>query len=50
MAVKFLNDVAVDSSVLYVDTTLNTVGIGTTSPVATLDVTGSGLEYTRHKL
>ena len=32
MAIQFLNTVAVDTDVLYVDTTNNRVGIGTTSP------------------
>ena len=43
MAIKFLNTVAVDDSVLFVDTTNDRVGIGTDSPSATLDVVGSGL-------
>ena len=38
MAIKFLNNVAVDSDVLYVDTVNNNVGIGTTSPGAKIDV------------
>jgi hypothetical protein len=32
MAIKFLNTVAVDTDVLYVDASSNNVGIGTTSP------------------
>jgi hypothetical protein len=40
MPIKFLNNVAVDSSVLYVDTINDRVGIGTTSPDATLKVQG----------
>ena len=38
MPIKFLNDVAVDSSVLYVDTINNRVGIGTASPASKLQV------------
>jgi hypothetical protein len=38
MAIKFLNTVAVDTDVLYVDASSNRVGIGTTSPGAKLDV------------
>jgi len=38
MPIKFLNDVAVDTSVLYVDTTNDRVGIGTTSPDVKLEV------------
>ncbi len=38
MPIKFLNDVAVDSNVLYVDTINNRVGIGTTSPGTKLHV------------
>lgn len=41
MAIKFLNDVAVDSSVLYVDTANNRIGVNDSSPTATLDVTGT---------
>ena len=40
MAIKFLNNVAVDSDVLYVDTVNNRVGIGTTSPSKKLHVAG----------
>ena len=41
MPIKFLNDVAVDSSVLYVDTVNDRVGIGTASPSQKLDVNGN---------
>ena len=41
MAIKFLNTVAVDTNVLFVDTTNNRVGIGTTSPLVELEVDGS---------
>jgi len=41
MPIKFLNDVAVDTSVLYVDTTNDRVGIGTASPEQKLHVVGS---------
>ena len=40
MAIKFLNTVAVDTDVLYVDASSNRVGIGTTSPGYKLDVSG----------
>ena len=40
MAIKFLNTVAVDTDVLYVDASSNRVGIGTTSPSVTLHVNG----------
>jgi len=40
MPIKFLNDVAVDSSVLYVDTINDRVGIGTDSPDVPLEVNG----------
>ena len=45
MPIKFLNDVAVDSSVLYVDTTNDRVGIGTTSlsETFTLQTQATGL-------
>ena len=42
MAIKFLNSVAVDTDVLFVDTANERVGIGTTSPGARLDVAGAG--------
>ena len=38
MAINFLNTVAVDENVLFVDTVNDRVGIGTTSPVDALDV------------
>jgi hypothetical protein len=38
MPIKFLNNVAVDSDVLYVDTASNEVGIGTTNPLTKLQV------------
>jgi hypothetical protein len=41
MAIKFLNTVAVDTDVLYVDASSNNVGIGTTSPGVKLDVDGT---------
>ncbi len=40
MPIKFLNTVAVDTDVLYVDAGSNNVGIGTTSPAYKLDVDG----------
>ena len=40
MAINFLNTVAVDDSVLFVDTINDRVGIGTDSPSAKLDVEG----------
>jgi hypothetical protein len=42
MAIKFFNNVAVDSDVLYVDAVNNEVGIGTTNPLAKLQVNTSG--------
>ena len=41
MAIQFLNTVAVDTNVLYVDTTNNRVGIGTTSPTTPLEIVNS---------
>jgi hypothetical protein len=41
MAIQFLNTVAVDTNVLYVDTSSDRVGVGTTSPNQKLDVNGS---------
>jgi hypothetical protein len=41
MAIKFLNTVAVDNDVLYVDASANKVGIGTTSPNTALEVDGA---------
>ncbi len=38
MAIKFLNTVAVDTDVLYVDASSNRVGIGTTSPAVQLEL------------
>lgn len=38
MAIKFLNTVAVDTDVLYVDASNDRVGIGTTSPSGSLHV------------
>jgi hypothetical protein len=38
MAIQFLNTVAVDTNVLYVDTTNNRVGIGTATPGAKLEI------------
>ena len=45
MPIKFLNDVAVDSNVLYVDTINNRVGVGTSSPdeTFTLQTQATGL-------
>ena len=40
MPIKFLHNVSVDDSVLYVDGENNRVGIGKTSPDKTLDVNG----------
>ena len=45
MAIKFLNTVAVDTNVLYVDASSNNVGIGTTSPVGELHVKGANPEF-----
>ena len=42
MAIKFLNTVAVDDNVLFVDTTNDRVGIGTNSPDEKLEVEGTG--------
>jgi hypothetical protein len=44
MPIKFLNDVAVDSSVLYVDTINDRVGIGTTEPRVPLQVSSSEVD------
>jgi hypothetical protein len=44
MAIKFLNTVAVDTDVLYVDASSNNVGIGTTSPNHKLQVEGGSAE------
>lgn len=41
MAIQFLNTVAVDTNVLYVDTSSDRVGVGTTSPNQKLDVNGN---------
>jgi hypothetical protein len=43
MAIKFLNTVAVDTDVLYVDASSNRVGIGTTSPGQKLEVNGNAI-------
>ncbi len=43
MAIKFLNTVAVDTDVLYVDASSNRVGIGTPSPSQKLEVNGAVL-------
>ena len=43
MAIKFLNTVAVDTDVLYVDAANDKVGIGTTSPSQKLEVNGAVL-------
>ena len=42
MPIKFLNTVAVDTSVLYVDTINDRVGIGTTSPSSLLHLSSAG--------
>jgi|TARA_B110000240_G_scaffold197334_1_gene252212 hypothetical protein len=42
MAIKFLNTVAVDTNVLYVDAINNRVGIGTNNPDAKLSVSDDG--------
>ena len=43
MAINFLNTVAVDENVLFVDTVNDRVGIGTDSSAAKLDIISSGL-------
>ena len=43
MAIKFLNTVAVDTNVLYVNAATNKVGIGTTSPNQPLHVAGRAI-------
>ena len=43
MAINFLSAIAVDSDVLYTDTTNNRVGIGTTSPGAKFHVSGGAI-------
>jgi hypothetical protein len=42
MAIKFLNSVAVDTDVLFVDTANERVGIGTTNPKSLLEIGVSG--------
>ena len=42
MAINFLNTVAVDDSVLFVDTINDRVGIGTINPTEELTVVGLG--------
>ena len=42
MAIKFLNTVAVDTDVLYVDASNNKVGIGTASPGESLEILKDG--------
>ena len=46
MAIKFLNTVAVDTDVLYVDASSNRVGMGTTSPIAKLQLSDSSASAT----
>ena len=46
MAIKFLNTVAVDNSVLFVDTVNNRVGIGTDSPERLLSLYSDNAETT----
>jgi hypothetical protein len=41
MAINFLNTVAVDENVLFVDATNNRVGVGTSTPGSVLDVQGT---------
>jgi hypothetical protein len=41
MAINFLNTVAVDENVLFVDATNNRLGVGTSTPGSVLDVQGS---------
>ena len=41
MAIKFLNTVQVDTDVLYVDASVNRVGINTATPIYDLDVDGA---------
>ncbi len=43
MAIKFLNTVAVDNNVLFVDTVNDQVGIGTASPADKLHVSGGAI-------
>ena len=43
MAINFLNTVAVDEKVLFVDTVNSRVGIGTQSPEVGLHLSGTGL-------
>ena len=43
MAIKFLNSVAVDTDVLFVDTANERVGIGTASPSSRLDIRTNGV-------
>ncbi len=43
MAIKFLNTVAVDTDVLYVDASNDRVGIGTPSPASKLHVSGGDI-------
>ena len=50
MAIKFLNSVAVDTDVLFVDTANERVGIGTTSPGAKLDIYGESVSTNRYSL
>ena len=47
MAIKFLNTVAVDTDVLFVDAAANKVGIGTDSPGAKLEVSTDGFEVAK---
>jgi hypothetical protein len=50
MPIKFLNTVAVDTDVLYVDASSNNVGIGTTSPLDRLHVDGARSNFNGIKI
>jgi hypothetical protein len=46
MAIRYLSGINVDSNTLFVDSTNNRVGIGTTSPLSPLHQVGGGAAYT----